>query len=190
VKGIPAAPALVAVVLLLLGGAGAAFWIGGKDNAAIAARTSSAPPAEIAKAPPSTPVQATRGLKLPPRPPPAEVVPEVAPPPPPAPAPPPPSEVSASAPPPAPPEKPTPSKTACVADIGAWPTDKTDQGKAIQSLLRDLGFYSGTVYGTVGPTTRAAIRKFQLSVEQAETGEPDEALFESLKTKKCASSVP
>jgi peptidoglycan hydrolase-like protein with peptidoglycan-binding domain len=43
--------------------------------------------------------------------------------------------------------------------------------KAIQILLRDLGFYGGTTYGTLGPATRAAIRKFQLAADEAETGE-------------------
>ena len=86
-------------------------------------------------------------------------------------------------------EKSGPRKTTCTIDVGPWPTDRTDQAKAIQILLRDLGFYSGTTYGTVGPATRAAIRKFQLVVDEAETGEPSAMLFESLK-KKCASSVP
>ena len=56
-------------------------------------------------------------------------------------------------------------------------------------MLRDLGLYEGTVYGTVGPATRAAIRKFQVSAGESETGEPDQALFESLK-KKCAAPAP
>ena len=67
--------------------------------------------------------------------------------------------------------------------------DKTDQAKAIQILLRDLGLYSGTTYGTLGPTTREAIRKFQLAAGEAETGEPSEILFELLK-KKCGLSAP
>ena len=73
----------------------------------------------------------------------------------------------------------------CTLDPGSWPTDKTEQAKAIQILLRDLGFYSGTTYGTLGPATRSAIRKFQLAADEAETGEPSEMLFELLK-KKCA----
>ncbi len=43
---------------------------------------------------------------------------------------------------------------------------------------------------TVGPATRAAIRKFQLAANEAETGEPSKMMFESLKKKKCASTVP
>lgn len=76
-----------------------------------------------------------------------------------------------------------PAKSKCTVD-GAWPGDRTEQGKAIQGMLRDLGLYDGTVYGTVGPTTRAAIRKFQASAGQAETGEPDQLLFDQLR-KKC-----
>lgn len=37
----------------------------------------------------------------------------------------------------------------------------------------------------LGPATREAIRKFQLAAGEAETGEPSEMLFESIK-KKCA----
>ena len=40
----------------------------------------------------------------------------------------------------------------------------------------------------LGPATREAIRKFQVAAGEAETGEPSEMLFESLK-KKCASSA-
>ena len=82
-------------------------------------------------------------------------------------------------------EKPEPPKSTCTTDVGAWPADRTDQAKAIQILLRDLGLYGGTTYGTVGPATREAIRKFQLAAGEAETGEPSETLFEQLK-KKCA----
>ncbi len=96
----------------------------------------------------------------------------------------PPGVASAGDPPAAPAEKPAPAKTRCTVD-GTWPVERTDQGKAIQGMLRDLGLYDGTVYGTVGPTTRAAIRKFQVSAGDPETGEPDQALFEALK-RKCA----
>ena len=82
-------------------------------------------------------------------------------------------------------QKPEPALAKCTLDPASWPTDKTEQAKAIQILLRDLGFYSGTTYGTLGPATRSAIRKFQLAADEAETGEPTEMLFESLK-KKCA----
>jgi len=86
-------------------------------------------------------------------------------------------------------KQPEPPKTTCAADIGAWPVNSTDQVKAIQVLLRDLDLYSGTTHGTLGPATRMAIRTFQRSADQAETGEPSEMLFDALKKKKCASSA-
>jgi hypothetical protein len=132
-------------------------------------------------------VPAARGLTVPPRPAPPEATapgkPE------PAAAVPPQSEAGKSDPAASAAERSEPQKTTCTIDVGPWPTDRTDQAKAIQILLRDLGFYSGTTYGTVGPATREAIRKFQLAAHEADTGEPSEVLFESLK-KKCASSVP
>jgi hypothetical protein len=166
-----------AAVVVLLGGAGVALW---------AAR---GPSPAISKAAPIAPAQPARGLTLPPRP----VEPEAA-----ArskqelavPSPPAQSEASDSARAAAAGEKSEPPKTSCAADIGAWPADSTEQAKAIQILLRDLGLYSGTTYGTVGPATRAAIRKFQLAVGDAETGELSEILFESLKNKRCASPAP
>jgi peptidoglycan hydrolase-like protein with peptidoglycan-binding domain len=87
-------------------------------------------------------------------------------------------------------ERPEPPTTTCTVALDPWPADVTEQGKAIQVLLRDLGFYSGPTSGTVGPLTRAAIRKFQLAAKEAATGEPSKVLFESLKKKKCASIAP
>jgi Putative peptidoglycan binding domain len=174
-----------AVVLALLGSAGIALWTRGRGGLQGAPGTDRASPA-ISKPAPSEPVHVAPGLKLPPRPAeptapskqePAESSS--------------PSQSAASnsdlAAPAA--ERPEPRKTTCTVDVGPWPADKTDQAKAIQLLLRDLGFYSGTTYGTVGPATREAIRKFQLAAGEAETGEPGEMLFEQLK-KKCASSAP
>lgn len=86
------------------------------------------------------------------------------------------------------PPKAEPSKTECKVDLTRWPTDRSDQAKAIQILLRDLGFYRGTTNGTAGPATRTAIREFQLTAGDAETGEVTEVLFEALK-KKCAASA-
>jgi hypothetical protein len=177
---------LVAVVLALLGSAGVALWAakGGPPGVAGSDRVSLA----ISKAAPTEPVPAARGLKLPPRPAPPEAT--TASRPEPAAAAPSQSEASNSDPAASAAEKSEPRKTTCTIDVGPWPTDRTDQAKAIQILLRDLGFYSGTTYGTVGPATREAIRKFQLAADEAETGEPSEVLFESLKKKKCASSAP
>lgn len=86
-------------------------------------------------------------------------------------------------------KKPAPPAGPCTPDLGPWPADRTSQVKVIQTLLRDLGFYTGTTYGTMGPATRAAIGKFQLAASEAETGEPTEMLFDSLR-KKCTASSP
>jgi hypothetical protein len=198
-----------AVVLTLLAGTGVAFWARERGGLPGLPKSDLASP-PVALAPPIEPSRPAPGLKLPPRPePPAASapvaqkpaqapapspvpIPSASPSPrpssPPAPAPTPSIEASTGDAAAAPPDKPAPPKTRCTVD-GAWPAERTDQGKTIQTLLRDLGFYDGTLYGTVGPTTRAAIRKFQLAGGQAETGEPDEALFESLK-KKCVSPAP
>src|SRR6476469_3590660 len=155
-----------AVVLALLGWAGAAFWMREKGAAPQAAPVQQMP--------------AARSLKLPPRPAPPEATKEgpaeaLAPAAAPAAAP---AQEPAASSPPSKPEattgepaaaaayRPDPTKPRCTPDVGAWPSDKTDQGKAIQILLRDLGFYSGNTYGTVGPATRAAIRKFELATDQ------------------------
>jgi hypothetical protein len=176
-----------AVVLALLGCAGVALWTGGRVGLPGVPGSDRASPA-ISKVAPSEPAHAGRGLKLPPRPAepeataPGKQEPAVSPSPSQSAAS--NSDLAASA-----AERPEPRKTTCTVDVGPWPTDRTDQAKAIQILLRDIGFYSGTTYGTVGPATREAIRKFQLAAGEAETGEPSETLFESLK-KKCASSAP
>lgn len=175
------------IVLALLGGAAFALWSGvprmsGSDHAS----------PSISKAAQVKPVYVGEGLKLPPRPAQPEAMtqaktepaqePVVSP-----------SPLQAewsngtstdlSA------NKSEPPRTSCTVDVGPWPTERTSQVKAIQILLRDLGLYSGTTYGTIGPATRAAIGKFQLAANEAETGEPNEMLFEALK-KKCTSSVP
>ena len=179
-----------AVVLALLGVAGV-FWMRGEGGLPSPAGRDLAPPAAPPPAapPPAAVQQTIRSLKVPPRPAPAEATKQE------------PAEAPAAAPEPAPREPAAssppskaeatngePTKSPCTAEVGAWPSDKTEQGKAIQILLRDLGFYSGNTYGTVGPATRAAIRKFELAADLAETGEPTEMLFEALK-KKCAAPV-
>ncbi len=173
-----------AVVLVLLAGAGVALWAarGGPRGVPGSER---APPA-LPKAAPTEPAPAAQGLKLPPRRAEGEATapikqePAVSSPPNEA------SNTDAAA---AAAEKPEPRKAICTVDVGPWPTDKTDQAKAIQILLRDLGLYGGTTYGTLGPATREAIRKFQLAAGETETGEPSEILFEQLK-KKCGWTAP
>ena len=43
--------------------------------------------------------------------------------------------------------RPEPRKTTCTADVGRWPIDRTDQARAIQSLLRDLGLFAAPPKG-------------------------------------------
>ncbi|MDP2332987.1 MAG: peptidoglycan-binding domain-containing protein [Reyranella sp.] len=165
-----------AVVLALLGLAGVAVYRVGLSGLPGLLGGGPAP----ATAPAAAPVdpRTARGLKLPPRP----AAPEVA-------------ALAKQEPAledePAPPSQaetekmPEPPKLECKVDFTGWPVDRTDQAKAVQLLLRDLGLYRGTTNGTVGPATRTAIREFQLASGEAETGEVTEALFEALK-KKCA----
>jgi len=61
---------------------------------------------------------------------------------------------------------------------------RAGQIQAIQLLLRDLGFYDNTTNGTLGPSTRAAIREFQRSNGDPETGEPSGKLLEDLRKAK------
>lgn len=161
------------VVLALLFVAGFAVWTMGRG---IAPGLSVPPPAPSTEA-----ARPARALKLPPRPsepePAAPARQEVAPPPP--------ADVAEKKPEPA---KPEAAKVECKVDFNRWPTDRSDQAKAVQILLRDLGFYRGTTNGTAGPATRTAIREFQATAGDAETGEVTEALFEALK-KKCTASA-
>jgi peptidoglycan hydrolase-like protein with peptidoglycan-binding domain len=67
------------------------------------------------------------------------------------------------------------------ADPNAWPTGRLDQVKAIQTLLRDLRFYTKAIDGQPSGGTQAAIRDYQHMAGLKETGAADKALFESLK---------
>lgn len=177
------------VVLALLGWAGVALWTAGSGGQPDPARSRRAVPA----ASKTTPVEALRhdgGQEsplgsanavetAPARQEPQQETAVVSPPPQSEP-----GDKTPAAPTPQKPE-PEPALAKCTLDPASWPTDRTEQAKAIQILLRDLGFYGGTTYGTLGPATRAAIRKFQLAAQEAETGEPSEMLFEQLK-KRCA----
>ena len=161
------------VVLALLFVAGFAVWTMGRGG--LPGRDAASLPVPSAAS--SEAARTARALKLPPRPPeleaataPARQEPEL------------PKVVEAAKPEVAKPDSP---KSECKVDLNRWPTDKSDQAKAIQVMLRDLGFYRGTTNGTAGPATRTAIREFQVSVGEAENGEVTEALFEALK-KKCA----
>ena len=67
------------------------------------------------------------------------------------------------------------------ADAPSWPAKGPDQIRAIQQLLIDLKLLHAEPTGTVGPLTRRAIRTYQKKAGLKETGEPSQALFESLK---------
>ena len=67
------------------------------------------------------------------------------------------------------------------AGANSWPAKAPDQIRAIQRLLVDLKLLNAEPTGTVGPLTRRAIRTYQKNAGLKETGEPSQALFESLK---------
>lgn len=73
------------------------------------------------------------------------------------------------------------------ADAGDWPARTSDQIRAIQELLVDLKLLHAQPTGTVGPLTRRAIRTYQKNAGLKETGEPSQALFESLKAARAKS---
>ncbi|CAI2935674.1 peptidoglycan-binding protein [Aminobacter sp. P9b] len=54
------------------------------------------------------------------------------------------------------------------------------QIEQIQSILKDLAFYDGTVDGLNGPATRSAIQAYQKKVGLTATGDIDGALLEQL----------
>jgi TPR repeat protein/peptidoglycan hydrolase-like protein with peptidoglycan-binding domain len=66
-------------------------------------------------------------------------------------------------------------------DAGGWPAKTADQIRAIQRLLVELKLLNAEPTGTVGPLTRRAIRDYQKKNGLKETGEPSQALFDSLK---------
>jgi peptidoglycan hydrolase-like protein with peptidoglycan-binding domain len=85
-------------------------------------------------------------------------------------------------PPPPPPTTAELQRAAVKADPAAWPANsRLDQVKAIQRLLQELKFYNGTIDGQVANNTRNAIREYERLAGIAPTGEPTQALFESLK---------
>lgn len=77
--------------------------------------------------------------------------------------------------------KPVETKSANAEAASRWPAKVPDQIRAIQALLIDLKLLKAEPTGTVGPLTRRAIRAYQKQAGLKETGEPSQALFESLK---------
>jgi peptidoglycan hydrolase-like protein with peptidoglycan-binding domain len=88
---------------------------------------------------------------------------------------------------PADPPPPPTSADIAKADADAWPAKGPDQIRAIQQLLVDLKLLNAQPTGTVGPLTRRAIRTYQKNAGLKETGEPSQALFESLKAARAKS---
>jgi peptidoglycan hydrolase-like protein with peptidoglycan-binding domain len=66
-------------------------------------------------------------------------------------------------------------------DPNAWPATAVEQTKSVQALLREFRFYKRAPDGHMGQGTRAAIREYQRIAGLPVTGQPDKALFESLK---------
>ena len=83
-----------------------------------------------------------------------------------------PAEVVAA--PPAPPPSPD-------ADPPGWPKAGNDQVRVIQQALVELKFLRDKPDGALGPMTRAAIRSYQRSIGQRETGEPTREVYAALK---------
>lgn len=77
--------------------------------------------------------------------------------------------------------------TSANAAATPWPAKASDQIRAIQQLLIDLKLLKAEPTGTVGPLTRHAIRTYQKKSGLKETGEPSQALFESLKAARAKS---
>jgi peptidoglycan hydrolase-like protein with peptidoglycan-binding domain len=75
--------------------------------------------------------------------------------------------------PPDPPPPPTSADLAKQAEL--------ERIKSIQALLRAMNFYKDPSDGKAGPATRAAIREYERASGQKETGEPTQALLESLR---------
>jgi TPR repeat protein/peptidoglycan hydrolase-like protein with peptidoglycan-binding domain len=67
------------------------------------------------------------------------------------------------------------------ADPPGWPKAGNDQVRVIQQALVDLKFLRDKPDGALGPMTRAAIRSYQRSVGQRETGEPTREVYVALK---------
>jgi peptidoglycan hydrolase-like protein with peptidoglycan-binding domain len=59
--------------------------------------------------------------------------------------------------------------------------DSTDQIKQAQRRLRDIGFYTGSVDGILGPNTAAALRRYQAKHGLPETGDLDTATQKALE---------
>jgi TPR repeat protein len=86
---------------------------------------------------------------------------------------------------PANPSAQTPSAQAAAprssADLPGWGKTASDQVRAIQQILFDMGFLREKPDGALGPMTRTAIRAFQKSASLRETGEPTRDVYMALR---------
>jgi peptidoglycan hydrolase-like protein with peptidoglycan-binding domain len=80
-----------------------------------------------------------------------------------------------------------PAAATAPAAASDWPANSADQIRAIQQLLVELKLLHAEPTGTVGPKTRRAIRDWQRKSGVKETGEPSEALYNSLKAARTKS---
>lgn len=90
-------------------------------------------------------------------------------------------DLGRSEPPPPPPTTADIQRATAKADPDAWPASRVDQIKAVQRLLQELKFYSGAIDGLPANNTRTAIREYERLAGIPPTGEPTQALFDSLK---------
>jgi peptidoglycan hydrolase-like protein with peptidoglycan-binding domain len=65
-------------------------------------------------------------------------------------------------------------------DIGQPATPARATIRSVQTALKELGFYSGSLDGVAGPETRAAITRFERAARLAVTARADEALLARL----------
>lgn len=66
-------------------------------------------------------------------------------------------------------------------DPPGWPATSPEQVRAIQQALLDLKLLRDKPDGVAGPNTRNAIKAFQKSVGQADSGEPTREVFAALQ---------
>ena len=73
-----------------------------------------------------------------------------------------------------------------ITDNGLKPDDETDNVKAMQQRLMDLGYVSkkDNVNGYYGPTTEKAVKAFQKANELDETGKADKTTLETMFTEE------
>jgi len=73
----------------------------------------------------------------------------------------------------------------------AQPAAKPDPlVQQVQGILKDIGFYDGTVDGLSGPATRKAIQAYQLKVGLPASGDIDNALLDQLGARQTTAAIP